>query len=46
MIVGKITSHEAILSLEVSGSNTVLRRIEAVIDTGYNGYLMFSNEMA
>jgi clan AA aspartic protease len=45
MIVGKITSHEAILSLEVSGSNTVLRRIEAVIDTGYNGYLTFPKHL-
>ncbi len=45
MIVGKITSHEAILSLEVPGSNTVLRRIEAVIDTGYNGYLTFPGHL-
>lgn len=45
MIVGKITNREAIIAFEVSGSNTVSQRIEAVIDTGYNGYLTFPNHL-
>ena len=39
MITGKITGHrEAVIELEVGGSNH-LARIEAVIDTGFTGYL-------
>ena len=39
MITGKITVHqEAIIALEVSGLNQQ-ERIEAVIDTGFTGYL-------
>lgn len=39
MITGKITVHrEAVIELEVVGLNQ-LSRIEAVIDTGFTGYL-------
>ena len=45
MILGKITNHEATISLEVSDSNGVLRLIKAVIDTGYNEYLTFPGDL-
>ncbi len=38
MIYGKVGNHEALIELEVSG-NGQSQRIDAVIDTGYNGYL-------
>lgn len=40
MIVGKITANrEAVIELEVVGSNQKRENVETVIDTGFNGYL-------
>ncbi len=40
MIAGKVTANrEAVIELEVVGSNQRKAKIEAVIDTGFNGYL-------
>lgn len=39
MISGTIRNREAIIELEVSAPGQPLQQIEAVIDTGYNGYL-------
>lgn len=39
MISGRIRNCEAIIELEVSGFGEPPQSIEAVIDTGYNGYL-------
>ncbi|MBM3242361.1 clan AA aspartic protease [Candidatus Poribacteria bacterium] len=40
MITGNVTvQREAIISLEVVGSDQQIQRVEAVIDTGFNGYL-------
>ena len=39
MITGKITANrEAIIELEVIGSNQKREKVEAVIDTGFNCY--------
>ena len=46
MINGKITTHrEAIIGLEVIGSNQKREKVEAVIDTGFNGYLTLPNNL-
>ena len=46
MIVGKVTANrEAIIELEVIGSNQRKEKIEAVIDTGFNGYLTLSSDL-
>jgi len=40
MITGRVNSNrEAVISLAVSGPQGETREIEAVIDTGYSGYL-------
>ena len=40
MIVGTVTaSRDAVIELEVRGTNSPSQRTQAVIDTGYNGYL-------
>ncbi|MBT9161314.1 MAG: hypothetical protein AAGB97_09515 [Dehalococcoidia bacterium] len=40
MITGKVTANrEAVIELEVVGSNQRKEKVEAVIDTGFNGYL-------
>ena len=39
MIGGRIRNREAIIELEVTGPGQPSHQIEAVIDTGYNGYL-------
>lgn len=45
MIIGKITANrEAISELEVIGSNQKKEKVEAVIDTGFNGYLTLPND--
>ena len=46
MITGKITANrEAIIELEIIGSNQKRENVEAVIDTGFNGYLTLSNDL-
>ena len=46
MITGKITANrEAIIELEVIGSNQKREKVEAVIDTGFNGYLTLPNDL-
>ena len=46
MITGKITTNrEAIIELEVIGSNQKRDKIKAVIDTGFNGYLTLPNDL-
>ncbi|MEO8498008.1 MAG: clan AA aspartic protease [Planctomycetota bacterium] len=39
MIRGTIRNREAVIELEVSGPGQTASKVEAVIDTGYNGYL-------
>ena len=40
MISGKVTSHrEAVIELEIFGAERSKEKVEAVIDTGFNGYL-------
>jgi len=39
MITGRVANREAIVELEVLGPSQALRRIETVIDTGYNGHI-------
>ena len=46
MITGKITANrEAIIELEVVGSNQRKEKVEAVIDTGFNGYLTLPSDL-
>ena len=46
MITGKITTNrEAIIELEVIGLNQSTKKVEAVIDTGFNGYLTLPNDL-
>ena len=46
MITGKITTNrEATIELEVIGSNQRTEKVEAVIDTGFNGYLTLPNDL-
>lgn len=46
MITGKITTNrEAIIELEVIGLNQSRDKVEAVIDTGFNGYLTLPNDL-
>ncbi len=41
MMTGRITANrEAVIELEVVGSNQTNGKVEAVIDTGFNGYLI------
>ncbi len=46
MIVGKITANrEAIIPLGIIGLNRQKEQVEAVIDTGFNGYLTLPSEL-
>jgi clan AA aspartic protease len=45
MITGTITNNEALIALHVRGADQTERQIEAVIDTGYNGYLTLPGHM-
>lgn len=46
MITGKVTSNlEAVISLEVIRSRKQTQQVEAVIDTGFNGYLTLPNHL-
>ena len=46
MIHGTVTSdREAMIDLEVSGSDRQAQRIEAIIDTGFNGFLTLPSNL-
>lgn len=46
MIIGRITAElEGIIGLEVNGSGAPPQQVEAVIDTGFNGYLALPNRV-
>ncbi|SRR6266545_3014836 len=46
MITGKVTAElEEIIELKVNGSGAPPRQVEAVIDTGFNGYLTLPNRV-
>ena len=45
MINGRIRTREAIIEVEVSGPSQPPQQIEAVIDTGYNGYLTLPSHL-
>lgn len=45
MITGRVTNLEAIIDLEVAGPTQLTQQIEAVIDTGYNGYLTLPSHL-
>ena len=46
MITGKINANrEAIIELDVIGSNQKREKVEAAIDTGFNGYLTLPNDL-
>lgn len=45
MIAGTVRNREAAVELEVAGAGQHSRRIEAVIDTGYNGYLTLPSQL-
>ncbi|MBT9149622.1 MAG: hypothetical protein DDT28_01057 [Dehalococcoidia bacterium] len=46
MITGKVTANrEAVIELEVVGSNQRKEKVEAVIDTGFNGYLTLPSDL-
>jgi clan AA aspartic protease len=46
MIIGEITlNREAVIELEIIGSYRRKENIEAVIDTGFNGYLTLPNDL-
>ncbi|MGH9854688.1 MAG: clan AA aspartic protease [Blastocatellia bacterium] len=46
MITGKVTTNrEATIGVEVSGAGPLAQQVEAVIDTGFNGYLTLPNHL-
>ena len=46
MIIGKvIANREAVIELEIIGSNQKRENVETVIDTGFNGYLTLSSDL-
>jgi clan AA aspartic protease len=46
MITGKVTANlEATIELEVNGSSQLPQQVEAVIDTGFNGYLTLPDHL-
>ncbi len=46
MITGKVTiNREAVIELEVASPAQQRRRIQAVIDTGYNGYITLPSHL-
>ncbi len=47
MINGKVTANrEAVIELDVIGSNQKREKIEAVIDTGFDGYLTLPSNLS
>jgi clan AA aspartic protease len=46
MITGKVTANrEAVIELEIVGSNQRKEKVEAVIDTGFNVYLTLPSDL-
>lgn len=46
MITGKVTSNrEAVIELQLGGSNRRKEKVEALIDTGFNGYLTLPSDL-
>ena len=46
MITGQVTvNREAVIELEIVSSNKIKEEVEAVIDTGFNGYLTLPNDL-
>lgn len=46
MINGKVTTNlEATIDIEVRGTNPIPERTEAVVDTGFNGYLTLPSHL-
>lgn len=46
MINGQVTaSREAVIELEIVSSDQKIERVEAVIDTGFNGYLTLPGDL-
>ncbi len=45
MINGSIRNREAIVELEVSGPGRPPQQVEAVLDTGYSGYLTLPSQL-
>ncbi|MCE2435018.1 MAG: clan AA aspartic protease [Candidatus Latescibacteria bacterium] len=46
MITGQVTANrEAVIELEIVSQNQKIERVEAVIDTGFNGYLTLPSDL-
>ena len=45
MITGRVTDSEAIIGVGVAGPGQPPRRVEAIIDTGYNGYVTLPSHL-
>lgn len=46
MMTGQVTANrEAVIELEIVGSEQRREKVEAVIDTGFNGYLTLSSDV-
>ena len=46
MMAGRVTANrEVIIELEVVGSNQMKGKVEAVMDTGFNGYLILPSDL-
>ena len=46
MMTGRVTANrEVIIELEVVGSNQMKGKVEAVMDTGFNGYLILPSDL-
>lgn len=45
MITGRVTNLEAIIAIDVAGPTQPPREVEAVIDTGYNGYITLPSDV-
>lgn len=46
MITGQVTANrEAVIELEIVSQNQQIERVEAVIDTGFNGYLTLPSDL-
>ena len=46
MMTGRVTANrEAVIELEVVGSNQTKGKVEAVMDTGFNGYLILPSDL-
>ena len=46
MIIGQVTANrEAVIELEIVSQNQQIERVEAVIDTGFNGYLTLPSDL-